>query len=691
MTAGRRTALGLLLLAAPALAGAVPAQGGKPGPAAPDPADVRSVRASQAPFVEPVAVRSAVGALKTTLTFGFREGSVGPQRVRLLSYNGQPTGPTLRVRPGDRLLIRLENGLDPSQVLGPRHGQDVNQPHELEVTNLHTHGLHVSPTGSADNVFREVRPGDHGDFEINVPRNHPAGTFWYHPHKHGSVAFQVSGGAAGALLVEGGIDDVAGIKGARERVFVFQQIPFRPAAGQVAEVHPEDVYPALAPKDRVKVTPATTINGQLLPVLELAPGEVQRWRLVHAGLAETLKLSLQKLTPQGPDAKDRLRWYEVAVDGLTTGTLRQRDAVLLHPGYRRDVLVKAEGEGEYVLMDEATGPQESTNNAAEARKFVARVVVRGAARPMALPREEDLARHRAAEPVADREVQGRPRRTLRFGVAGGYLINGAPFDPNRVGQKPVLGTAEEWELVSDGDNHPFHIHVNPFFVVTGRDKGGAPQGVWRDTVMIQAGATVVVRLRFPDFTGKTVLHCHNLKHEDQGMMQAVEIVPAADPKAPPAGKAPAKSARGVGKLPRPAPAWRLAGADGTPRKLSDFAGHGLVLVFVRGLRCSRCAAQLQAFAQSEAAFREAGLAVLAVSPDPPAELRKAAAAPGLPPVLSDAYLGAFRHYGCLEDGVPLHGTFVIDGRGLVRWQHVGDEPFADVGRLLGDVRALVAR
>src|SRR5258708_39789220 len=79
-----------------------------------------------------------------------------------------------------------------------------DEPHELYITNLHTHGLHVSPAGNSDNVFREIPPGASFQYTFTIPPDHPSGTFWYHPHKHGSVAYQMANGMAGALIVEGG-------------------------------------------------------------------------------------------------------------------------------------------------------------------------------------------------------------------------------------------------------------------------------------------------------------------------------------------------------------------------------------------------------------------------------------------------------------------------------------------------------
>ena len=92
----------------------------------------------------------------------------------------------------------------------------------------------------------------------------------------------------------------------------------------------------------------------------------------------------------------------------------------------------------------------------------------------------------------------------------------------------VLNTVEEW-TVSDrtGTIHPFHIHVNPFFVTkyNGVELGADhPRRRWQDTVALPKTGSVTFRMNFADFTGKFVLHCHNLVHEDGGMMKTVQIV-----------------------------------------------------------------------------------------------------------------------------------------------------------------------
>ena len=131
-----------------------------------------------------------------------------PQTFEILCYNKQPVGPVIRVRPGTTFKIRVHNDLaegkpdpDPTGTLPGDIGATFEKPHGLCTTNLHTHGLHVSPSGDADDIFRLIEPKCNRTFTYTIKSDHPSGTFWYHPHKHGSVAYQLSNGLAGALIV----------------------------------------------------------------------------------------------------------------------------------------------------------------------------------------------------------------------------------------------------------------------------------------------------------------------------------------------------------------------------------------------------------------------------------------------------------------------------------------------------------
>lgn len=153
---------------------------------------------SQAPAPDSVLAQGPVyssedGFLGVDLVAEAQRVTLGNRPAHLLTYNGQLPGPRLEARPGDTVKIRFTNRL--------------TQP-----TNLHFHGLHIPPTGNGDNVFLDIPPGEGQTYEFQIPQNHPAGTFWYHPHYHGLVAEQLFGGLAGLFVVRGELDESPEIK-----------------------------------------------------------------------------------------------------------------------------------------------------------------------------------------------------------------------------------------------------------------------------------------------------------------------------------------------------------------------------------------------------------------------------------------------------------------------------------------------
>ena len=107
---------------------------------------------------------------------------------------------------------------------------------------------------------------------------------------------------------------------------------------------------------------------------------------------------------------------------------------------------------------------------------------------------------------------------------GQYMINNKMFDPNRIDQQVSLGDVEEWKLINlDEDEHPFHIHVNDFQVISVNGKPYDAHGL-QDTVVIPGYSEVVIRIPFEDFVGKSVYHCHIMFHGDGGMMGVFEVV-----------------------------------------------------------------------------------------------------------------------------------------------------------------------
>jgi FtsP/CotA-like multicopper oxidase with cupredoxin domain len=107
-------------------------------------------------------------------------------------------GPTLSLKPGDNLTLTLINRLGPDPSPLPAHVH--NTIHSPNTTNLHTHGLHISPL--VDNVFLSAGPGEALVYAYEIRPDHAPGLHWFHAHHHGSSTLQLMGGLVGALVIE---------------------------------------------------------------------------------------------------------------------------------------------------------------------------------------------------------------------------------------------------------------------------------------------------------------------------------------------------------------------------------------------------------------------------------------------------------------------------------------------------------
>jgi FtsP/CotA-like multicopper oxidase with cupredoxin domain len=491
---------------------------------------------------DPATTAAAPGGreVRVELVAQYADNVIGNDKVHLRSYNGALVGPTIRARAGDTLNIHLVNRLPANpptlnnlEVQAAELARELTRgvppplttdiPHNFNTTNLHTHGLHVSPAGNSDNVLIAISPGEEFFYEIKIPPDHPPGTFWYHPHVHGSTALQVSSGMEGALIIEGDIDQVPAIAAAREQIFVFQQIDYATSDNKLNRLEKkgtlEDFNRPFNNGDWANGKRSTLINGALAPVLEMQPGEVQRWRLIDAGVEETVLFKIV-----GPDGKP-VPQQLIALDGITTGRIEAMDQVYLYPGYRADVLIRApDREGDYQILDEETAGDTAIKSLnKEARKRLGTLRVKGSRKQMALPTQAELEPLAPYKHIEDKEITG--QQEVHFGIIltrpGTYpfALNGAAFDPGAAPRKLKLGGVDEWTISSEPIGpHIFHIHINPFEVIE-------PDGrrYWKDTLFIKSGAKVKVRTRYVRYVGQFVIHCHILPHEDEGMMQLVEI------------------------------------------------------------------------------------------------------------------------------------------------------------------------
>jgi peroxiredoxin len=171
---------------------------------------------------------------------------------------------------------------------------------------------------------------------------------------------------------------------------------------------------------------------------------------------------------------------------------------------------------------------------------------------------------------------------------------------------------------------------------------------------------------------------------------------------PAAARPPAMHLAALGPLlwrPPAAPGFSLSDADGKAFTLDRLAEGPLLLIFYLGSRCSHCVEQLGRFSGLVEGFRQAGIAVVAVSSEGPEDLRKARETDKAPlpfPLLPDPELQVFKTYRCFDDfeKIPLHGTFLLDRKGAdgprIRWQEISYEPFMEAKFLLEECRRLLS-
>jgi FtsP/CotA-like multicopper oxidase with cupredoxin domain len=451
--------------------------------------------------------------------------------------------PTIEISPGETVRITLHNKLKPDDA-NTCPGPDINTPHCFNRTNLHAHGLWVSPTGNSDNVLVSINPGVEFQYEYNVPADHPAGTFWYHTHLHGSTALQVSSGMAGFLIVRGDrlptIDTNGDVDtllkddtGAAftPRPVLLQQIQYacRGTDGKIQKdgngkyfCNPGQVggiegYDQFGPGTWPKSGRYTTINGEVIPVFPGAQvGRIERWRIAHAGVRDTVLLQFKKMRDDAPrfaglTAAQQENWiaqncpgdplpeFALATDGLTRGQIVQRTTTVLQPGYREDLLMVFPEAGNYCVIDDNANESTTVNQQTKSRKFLGSVNV-GIGQPVGpdlkaylqaqlvaaadrtMPsgpiRQKVLAdlasdlRLTSFVPhpdIADSEVTG--KQDLEFAIvlpppALKFEVDNQPYKPDRIDRTLKLGGVDEWTLTANATaNHPFHIHVNPFQVV----------------------------------------------------------------------------------------------------------------------------------------------------------------------------------------------------------------------------------
>lgn len=148
--------------------------------------------------------------------------------------------------------------------------------------------------------------------------------------------------------------------------------------------------------------------------------------------------------------------------------------------------------------------------------------------------------------------------------------------------------------------------------------------------------------------------------------------------------------------PPAAPEWTATDAGGAPRSHTEFAGKPKVMLFYLGAGCLHCTEQLQAFRKQQPEYARMGIDLIGLSTDHVADLKASLdkfAPETFPfPLFSDQGLAAFKAFRAHDDfeNQPLHGTFLIDAEGRLRWWDIGPEPFMDPGFLRNEAARLLA-
>jgi suppressor of ftsI len=438
-------------------------------------------------FPEPPARYSSHGVLDTTLRASLGTVLLNHRRVTTLNYDGSFPGPTLVICAGDTLKVHLVN--------------DMSEP-----TNLHTHGFHVSPEANHDNVFVRIEPHQSFDYEYNIPRDMPAGSYWYHPHLHPNVEPQIFAGLAGAIVQEGGLDDVPALRHIPQRWIVIQNTEVR--AGKVVPVDQSSEAGA-----------KLYVNGTIDPTAKIRPGQLQRWCIFNANADRFVLLRL----PHGQ------RFQLLAEDGHTLARALTVKTLLMAPGSRREVLVRGGRPGVYPLkaapFSQFPGGDKQVDGGPVPNETL--LTLRSSGRPqhVRFPAHTVL-----SKPLDLRSKHVDRQRTIVFSEmsepsgATKFTLNGMTFDPNRIDVTMKLDSVERWTLVNETNEwHTFHIHTNDFQVVSVAGRP-VPYVDYEDNVALPPESKTVILMQPTDFTGKFVFHCHVTFHEDHGMMATVQVV-----------------------------------------------------------------------------------------------------------------------------------------------------------------------
>jgi FtsP/CotA-like multicopper oxidase with cupredoxin domain len=494
-------------------------------------------------------------------------------------------GPTMRVRPGQSLWIKLDNqmGHDP---LGPHEPQaddywrmlqkpgenikyqfykkSVSDPSLMEVdvhnipkrfdsTNLHLHGLDIAvhmfdPVGTHDPDAPHivVDPGQCYCYRFDIPPHHPAGMYWYHPHLHGSTALQIWGGMLGVLYVDGPLEEELADYGVSlTKEFVIWDPAFKSVQ---TPTHNLEVDEFLMGQTTLSKIHPFLVNGVMTPNFNVGVEEVLHLRVLCATIENENTFIVYR------DGEETEHWDDAAIpfwvigsDGVMYKKPRKRTILVLAGGQREEVLLQFDEPGKYVISQQGIeGMQFFDMRGHPHNQLLATITVDSHVRTQ-LPTVPISDMVLTPGYTHDESIQAEDitkTETIVFSMGANrnqapfpqYYVNGKSFSPDRLDFFAHPGEAREYILINAQHNvHPFHIHVNRFQVKEmGSELSTTKYPVlaavldfdpdqWRDTVIVPPNGRTRIWVQYGNYTGKTVFHCHFLAHEDTGMMATLFI------------------------------------------------------------------------------------------------------------------------------------------------------------------------
>jgi suppressor of ftsI len=435
------------------------------------------------------------------------------------SFDGREIPPVIRTAPGEQIRLKYLNRMSTSSQEFCVDGRCTN------MTNLHFHGLHVSPDSPQDDVITMMAmPGESLHYVVDIPKDQPPGLYWYHTHPHGESYQQSLDGMSGAIIVEGIESYVPEIRQMQEKVLILRDRELRSddsvALKAAVSLSPSKCGAASGEPGRV-----FTVNGVVRPRIPIASGQNQFWRIVNASpdLYADIMVDHEDLTV-------------VAIDGMPLAyhdpkrKTEKFQHILLAPAGRVEAIVTglpAGAQSSLRTLCVDTGADGDPNPAmviADLDETATRKISPSSTSVHPLSSTQAVYKPLPHHLIASVE-KSVPQYVVNFTEdQHGFYINGKKYGPADGPMTTVkVGSYVHWRVNNNTrESHPFHIHQVHFLVYQSDGKLRA-QAEWMDTVNVEPQQSVDLVMDFTDpiIRGMSLFHCHLLKHEDKGMMAKI--------------------------------------------------------------------------------------------------------------------------------------------------------------------------